>query len=257
MLQKTPCSFSAVSSVLILAALGFAVLRSSAAQSPEKPFARRNSFGFLAAYSNDSSHILLGYAGNRKLLSIGASYSRRLLFNRIVNWQYDGEFLPLALESDPLAAFVNQQTSPTTQTYTGKLPYAVINCTPVTASYNYTVNGITYAGSQTEYCSGRQWTIGEALSPVGMQWNFMPRRKLQPFLEGHGGYLYSTRPIPTVNDGSFNFTFDIGAGFELFRTHSRSIRASYRYHHISNHDTANGNPGIDNELFQFSYEFGR
>lgn len=242
---------------MILAALGLAVVPSCAAQSPEKPFARRNSFGVLAAYSNDSSHMLLGYAENRKLLNIGGSYSRRLFFNHMVNWQYDGEFLPVALESDPLTAYVNHQTSPTIQTYTGSLPYAMITCTPVTIPYSNTVNGITYAGSQTEYCSGRQWTIGEAFSPVGMQWNFMPRRKLQPFLEGHGGYLYSTRAIPSINDGSFNFTFDIGAGIELFRTHSQSIRASYRYHHISNHDTAFGNPGIDNGLFQLSYEFGR
>jgi hypothetical protein len=37
----------------------------------------------------------------------------------------------------------------------------------------------------------------------------------------------------------------------------RSIQAEYRYHHISNHDTANANPGIDNGVFKLSYAFGR
>jgi len=35
------------------------------------------------------------------------------------------------------------------------------------------------------------------------------------------------------------------------------VRAEYRYHHISNHETASQNPGIDNELFQVTYAFGR
>jgi opacity protein-like surface antigen len=92
---------------------------------------------------------------------------------------------------------------------------------------------------------------------VGFQWNFLPRRKLQPFLIGHGGYMYSTQAIPVAQAGNFNFTFDLGVGLELYRTKTRSIRAEYRYHHISNHDTATANPGIDNGLFQVTYAFGR
>ncbi|HWG21849.1 MAG TPA: hypothetical protein VG225_15065, partial [Terracidiphilus sp.] len=50
-------------------------------------FARVNTFGVFSAYSADSSHILLGDAQNRMLLNIGVSYSRRLILNRMVNWQ--------------------------------------------------------------------------------------------------------------------------------------------------------------------------
>jgi opacity protein-like surface antigen len=90
-----------------------------------------------------------------------------------------------------------------------------------------------------------------------MQWNFLPRWKVQLFAIGHGSYMYSTRPIPVSTAGSFNFTFDIGAGIEWYQSKSRSIRAEYRYHHISNHNTATDNPGIDNGLFQITYSFGR
>ena len=222
------------------------------------PYSRVNTFGFFAMYSNDSSHMLLGYAENRKLLSFGASYSRRLLHNRIVNWQYDGELIPVALESDPVIHFVNMETSPTPST-TITNTRAPFPCQVGSGSYNdpVTVNGTTviFAGTFTQTCP-REWTIGEAMSPIGFQWNFRPRHKLQPFFVGHGGYMYSTTPIPTDNAGSFNFMFDFGPGIEFYRSATKSIRVSYRYHHISNHFTAPDNPGIDNGVFQVTYAFG-
>jgi Lipid A 3-O-deacylase (PagL) len=44
---------------------------------------------------------------------------------------------------------------------------------------------------------------------------------------------------------------------EIYQNKTRSIRVEYRYHHISNHDTATENPGIDSGLFQLSYSLGR
>lgn len=218
----------------------------------EKYFASKNSLGILAAYSNDSSHILLGDAENRKLLNIGVSYSRRLILNRIVNWQYDGELLPVALESDPVltVAYTEVLTNPPT-TFAGS--YEVFSTSPChpgsgTGSLPDGEGTVTFA-----YTCTRRWTIGESVSPVGFQWNFRPLHKLQPIAEGHGGYMYSTQQIPVPDAGAFNFTFDIGAGFELFQSKTRSVRAEYRYHHISNHNTANLNPGIDNGLFQVTY----
>jgi hypothetical protein len=226
---------------------------------PENPYyARVNTFGIFTAYSNDSSHILLGVVENRKLLDIGVSYNRRILVDRIVNWQYSGEILPVALESDPTSSETIQYTEPKVYTLTGSIGAAMISCVPTTSAYNFVEpNGTPVSYKITDFCTGRRWTIGEAISPVGMQWNFLPRRTLQPFFSGHGGYMYSTQPIPISDAGSFNFTFDLGAGIELYRSKTRSIRAEYRYHHISNHETAEENPGIDNGLFQLTYTFGR
>ncbi len=225
-------------------------------------YGRSNTFSIFSAYSGDSSHILMGVAENRRLLEFGVAYGRKLYANGIVNWQYNGELLPVALESDPLGYFVNHQTSPTVATYSGNLGYAELGCAPVTDVYDFTLNNAdgsktTYSGTQTNSCHDRRWTIGEAFSPAGFQWNFMPRRKLQPFFIAHGGYMYTTQPIPIASAGSFNFTFDFGAGLELYRSKSKSVRAEYRFHHISNHNTANQNPGIDNGLFQVTYSFGR
>jgi opacity protein-like surface antigen len=225
---------------------------------PQTPlYGRTNSFGLLFAYSNDSSHIIMGYAEQRKLLHIGADYSRKLILNRYLNWQYDAEILPVTLESDPLTKSVNVQTSPTQATtiVTGLMPMA--SCAPYVNQYNFIINEVTYAGTDTFTCSGRQWTIGEAFSPVGFRWNFRPTHPIQPFFEGHGGYMYTTHPIPIAEAGSFNFTFDFGAGIEWYRTPHQSMRFEWRYHHISDHDTTDVNPGIDNGLFQVTYVFGR
>jgi opacity protein-like surface antigen len=102
-----------------------------------------------------------------------------------------------------------------------------------------------------------RWAMGEAISPFGLKLNFAPRRKLQPFLIGHGGYMYSTQEIPVRGAGSFNFTFDGGIGVEFYLSNTKSIRADYRYHHLSNNNTANVNPGVDNGILQLTYAFGR
>lgn len=201
--------------------------------------------------------MLLGNAENRQLFHLGVTYNRRLFVNRKVYWQYSGELIPVALESDPTSSLTVAQTSPTQQTSTYDNQNPLVTCSPVVIQYSYSLNGVMYDGTQTYTCSGRRWTDGEAISPIGFQWNFRPEEKIQPFVDSHGGYMYSTQPIPIAAAGSFNFTFDIGVGAELFRSHTRSIRAEYRYHHISNHNTATANPGIDNGLFQVTYTFGR
>jgi opacity protein-like surface antigen len=223
---------------------------------PEAPnYSRKNSFGFLAAYSNDSSHMLLGVAENRRLLNFGAMYSRRLLQNRIVNWQYNAEILPVALESDPVDHYSITFTTPPEGPFTQTI-VPIGACHNDSGSGNYVVGGVTYDYTFSDTCA-RRWTIGEGISPIGFQWNFLPRRKLQPIVLGHGGYMYSTQPIPTTDAGSFNFTFDFGAGFEFYRTKTQSVRVDYRYHHISDHYTTTENPGIDNGLFTVTYSFGR
>jgi hypothetical protein len=224
----------------------------------QNSFSRKNTIGIFAAYSNDSSHILLGDAENRKLLDFGLVYNRRLFQNHFVNWQYSGEVLPVALESDPVAHQVQYQTQPTIITIVDPYTWGqVISCVNPLVPYTYVIQGVTYAGTGTLKCTSRQWTIGEGISPVGFQWNFLPRHKTQLFLDGHGGYMYSTQPIPMPDAGSFNFTFDIGAGVEFYRSKKRSLRVEVRAHHISNHNTADDNPGIDNALFQLTYAFGK
>ena len=232
----------------------------AAAQTRDSQVLRRaNTFTVFAEYSNDSSHMLMGVAEDRKLAAVGASYARRLWSSRAGDLRYLVEVRPVLLESDPVtvqtAVFtpVDPSGPGTTQVFSGP-PY--ISCKP--GSFQETVQTPTqsYLLTVTTTCD-RRWTFAQGLSPVGLQYSFLPRRRIQPFVSSTAGYIFSTRPIPTSDAGSFNFTFDFGAGIEFFQSKSRSIQFEYRYHHISNHDTADANPGIDNGVFKLSYAFGR
>ncbi len=112
----------------------------------------------------------------------------------------------------------------------------------------------TYALSRS--CSTR-WTYAGGLSPLGQRINFAPHQRLQPFLTGNAGLLAATRDIPAVNSSAFNFTFELGAGIELFQNHRRSWSAVYLLHHLSNAYIGNFNPGVDSQVLALTYTFGR
>ncbi len=216
-----PSAFASLALLFVIATVAHAQTHDSRA------FSRRNTFTVFTEYSNDSSHMLMGISEDRKLTALGASYARRLWSSRVGDLRYLAEVRPVLMESDP----VNLVTT----------VYSFIQ------SYSYT---------STITC-GRRWTFAQGFSPIGLQYSLRPGHRLQPFVSSTAGYILSTRPIPTANAGSFNFTFDFGAGVELFHSETRSIQLEYRFHHISNHGTADVNPGIDNGVFKLSYAFGR
>ncbi len=244
-------------SLLIVASIVLIAAAASAQTRKESSFfARTNSFSFFTAYSNDSSHILLGAAEDRKLLAFGAGYSRRLILNHFVNFQFNAELMPLVLEGDP--------TDHLTVTWSAPGPFPPIDVTVIpyaacrgsSGTGTATYNGVVYTFNYETQC-GRRWSEGEAMSPFGLRLNILPRKKMQPFLVGHGGYMYTTQRVPVASSGSFNFTFDGGIGIELYRSRTKSVSLEYRYHHFSNNNTAAANPGVDNGLFQANYSFGR
>ncbi len=69
--------------------------------------------------------------------------------------------------------------------------------------------------------------------------------------------MFSTEKIPTIADGSYNFTFEVGAGFDFFRSHRRSMRLEYAVQHYSNAGSGVTNTGVDSGLIKLSYAFGR
>jgi hypothetical protein len=243
-------------SVALLALLLFAPIAFSQATPDHPYYSRLNSFGIFGEYSNDSSHILLGYSQNRKLLDFGGSYSRRVVLNRFLDGQYMLELDPVMLESDPFTTETTTVSAPPpTKTFppiSETFPQA---CHPSTNTYSSVYQGVTYSDTVTISCGQRQWTFGEGFSPLGFKANLLPRHRIQPVLTVLGGYMFSIRSIPVSDASPANFTFSLGAGFEWHRSATRSIRTEYRYHHISNAGTS-FDPGIDNQLIQITYAFG-
>jgi hypothetical protein len=225
------------------------VAAATAQQDAEPTYSRLNTWSSFGEYSNDSSHILLGTALNRKIGAIGFQYQRRLIHRRLFDMSYTAEIRPGMLESDPI--FIGTTTSMTPpQTYT--VSYALNACRPSNMTYNTPPNSYTIVIT----CSRRS-VVEQGFSPAGLRIGLMPQHRLQPTFSSYGGYMFSSQQVPIPNAGSFNFTFEFGAGLELYGTHERSLRLEYQVQHFSNKQSAQFNPGVDSGFIKLTYAFGR
>jgi hypothetical protein len=132
----------------------------------DSPLGSRNSFGVMAEYSNDSSHIILGDAVNVKLAAIGLQYQRRLIANRKLVLSYAMEFRPVILESIPTVTFTTVETLPIPATYTDP-PQLTTKCVASAEPFELTdpLTGVVTAGTTYTSC-GRQTIYAQGLSPL-------------------------------------------------------------------------------------------
>lgn len=230
--------------------------------SADRTFSRLNTFTAFAEYSNDSSHIILGTTENRKIGALGFQYQRRLVHRPLLDLSYTAEIRPAMLESDPDETETNIETLPISSTSSLDVG-AVGRCNAGVYPYSFTFTSPlgppeTFAGKTVISCS-RRTVVEQGFSPAGIRINLLPRHRLQPTFSTFGGYMFSTQEVPVPAAGSFNYTFEFGAGLELFRAHSsaRSVRLEYQVQHFSNKNTANANPGVDSGFVKLTYAFGR
>jgi len=248
-----------VGGVMLSLALGSTTMHAQEADE----FSRKNTWTVFSEYANTSSHILLGQVRQRKLADFGGSYAWRIGHTGL---RYVVEYRPVLFEGDvtltaqstyvenPQPAGVSPYTVTSTQVVEGACrPLTYINTFPI-------VNGTTTVGTETVtsvITCGRHWTYGEAITPVGLRYSFMTKRPMQPFVIATGGYMFSDHAVPLDSAGFFNFTFDFGAGIEVFRSKTQSFSVEARYHHFGNNNTASSNPGVDSLVYKLSYNFGR
>jgi Lipid A 3-O-deacylase (PagL) len=218
----------------------------------------------FAEYSNDSSHMLLGIARERKLVTLGGSYSVRFLSSRHVSIAYYAEFRPLILESDPIlekTCFEFQGAPPglVNTCLRWKTPSPVLSTSP----NPYSIQFVDPNGSVPPFTEvitntyGRRWNYATGLSPIGYDLKLMPSHRWHPVLTGLVGFLVATRDLPLQKTSNFNFTFEFGAGIEHRIAPGKAWRVEYRYHHISNDYIGAQNPGIDSGVLHVGYIFGR
>jgi len=228
----------------------------------EGEFSRRNSWTIFAEYSNTSSHILMGASRQRELATVGGAYTRRIVRFGGSELGYQAEVRPVVFESDPLQIekvmeTVSEPPPVGTQTFTNTNTMATVERCRASSGVLHTPPGdIVISGTYNITC-GRRWTFAQAFSPLGFKYSMRTRHPVQPFFAGTVGYMYSSRPIPVADAEAFNFVFDFGPGIEIYRSGKRSISVECRFHHFSNRDTAEENPGVDNLMYKLSYSFGR
>jgi hypothetical protein len=237
-----------------LAVVVFALVCSAGFAQQVTPIAT-NRFAIVAGYSNDSSHIIMGRAANRRFSFLGLQYDRVLLRRGWGTVAYQAEWRPVVVNIDPEEHDVATVLTPgePTLVYTASSRPSV--CIAGTDTYT-PATGIPQTVTYVSTC-GHTPTFGQGLSPLGFRMNMMPHRRWQPVVSCSAGILLSTRPIPTEQAGSFNFIFDFGAGVERISDSGRAWRLEYLVQHYSNKDTADLNPGVDNGIFKISYVFGR
>ncbi|MBV9180863.1 MAG: acyloxyacyl hydrolase [Acidobacteria bacterium] len=103
---------------------------------------------------------------------------------------------------------------------------------------------------------GRRTTYGVGFAPVGFEFNFRRKRRIQPIANINAGLLRFTREVPVANSAAINFTFSWGTGVQIFTTEARSVILGYRFHHISNANSGTPfNPGIDSNFMYLGYCF--
>jgi len=199
------------------------------------------SLGFSVSYSPDSSHILIGDAGQRRIWTAGAEYTHLLRQLQIFRLDYEASLMPFFLESDPTVT----GTFFTVDGATFNMPQSPVRVVRVDHGPVGTVS--TGSGSPTPLYAlfGRENSYAVAVCPLGGRINALPRSRIQPSFAVDLGFIASARDLPIDQSSQFNFTFAMGPGIQFFPDARTSLRIEYIYRHISNAGLGAQNPGID------------
>jgi hypothetical protein len=92
-------------------------------------------------------------------------------------------------------------------------------------------------------------------SPIAIQLNGLRSARIRPFFTSGGGLLYFNQPM--FHATQLNFTAQVAVGLQVFTSKRHSVDFGYRYHHISNANLGNENPGMDSHLLFVGVSFTR
>jgi hypothetical protein len=95
----------------------------------------------------------------------------------------------------------------------------------------------------------RQRAYGGGVSPEGLQVDFRPHSRWQPFLSNNGGFIYFANSVLSPAGSQFMFTVDFGGGVNFYHHERQAITIGYRYTHLSNGNISEHNPGTDANVF--------
>jgi hypothetical protein len=185
---------------------------------------QRHEFQFLVGYS-PNSNVAWGTSDDRGFAQAGFAYSYRCWHLGSMSISYTGTVLPLAMVFQPTYE-VTEHLSPTV-TRTRTIPAHRV--------------------------------YGAGVLPLGFTVDFAQQRRVSPFAEAHGGIIASKEPVPydEVNGTGLNFLLQFGGGIKWRLKESQAFRFGYRLAHISNANTTDLNPGIDNNVLYVSWSVMR
>jgi hypothetical protein len=211
------------------------------------------SFGFSIGYSPTSTHIFIGDAEHRRVLTLGVEYTRLLCQRPRFRLDYEGSVMPLYEETDPAVTgafftldgvpIIAPQT-PMRVVYVTSAPIGAAAAGPDTTTPIYAVYG-------------RQGTYAAAFTPLGARITAFPRWRFRPSFSLDLGFVVSARDIPIDDSDRFNYLFSFGPGLEIYRDSKTSLRAEYLYRHMSNAGQGAQNPGVDQGVVRLTLSLHR
>jgi hypothetical protein len=171
---------------------------------------RWNEIGIWGGISFDSP-TLIGKTPHSRFGNIGLRYGRVLAAGKAVAFEWTIDAVPLSILSN------NRFTA---------VP-----------------SGSGFVVTQT-----RKNVYGWGVAPIGLKFNFRRNRRVQPFGQATGGFLYFNEQVPLAGAARFNFTFDFSGGVQIVNSNRRSFTIGYKYQHISNGNRSSINPGVDVQM---------
>jgi hypothetical protein len=145
------------------------------------------------------------------------------------------------------AHYVLETIGPFALAFTADLiPAAVITNNPT-----YRRRVVAFDGQQSEYkeITDSGVVYGAGLSPVGLQLSVPMWRRMRAYAAGAVGALWFTREMPEPDARRFNYSFEFGGGFDVSVGTTRVVVVGFKFHHLSNLNTAAMNPGLDGHVF--------
>ncbi|HBB94544.1 MAG TPA: hypothetical protein DC054_04075 [Blastocatellia bacterium] len=172
---------------------------------------RDNEWGVWGSMSFNST-TLIGKTPDAKFGNIGLRYGRVLKTSKTVAFEWTIDVIPVSVLSNPRPEVT-------------------------TAGPGFTITSLV-----------RHSVYGFGAAPIGLKFNFRRNRRVQPFGQATGGFLYFNRQAPVNDSSRFNFTFDFSGGVQIVNSNHRSFTIGYKYQHISNGYTGTFNPGVDVQM---------
>jgi hypothetical protein len=102
-----------------------------------------------------------------------------------------------------------------------------------------------------------QAAYGGGFSPIGLTWNFAPRRngRCRPYLEMNGGAMFTEKNVPAGRTDVFNFTASFGPGVMFAVNRTQALSVGLRYWHLSNANLGYANPAFNTVQLVVGYHW--
>ena len=95
----------------------------------------------------------------------------------------------------------------------------------------------------------RRTAYGAGMAPLGGRIVFRPGSRVKPFVGASGGFLLFNEEVPLPRANKLAWTGDAEAGVQIWTERRSSFTLGLRFHHISNANTGDVNPGLNTFIF--------